>query len=99
MLADSYRETSRTTAQHQHVRGVILDADRIIRVEVNLARGVIDVPRGSYYVPLNQPFANLALAALEPDTQSSYFANQLLDGLQSAARVMAPHTVKVEDLP
>jgi hypothetical protein len=99
MLADSYRETSRTTAQRQDVRGVILDADRIIKVEVLLTRGVVDVPRGSYYVPLNQPFGNLAFAALEPDTQSSYFANQLLDDLQSVVRVMAPHAVKVEELP
>jgi hypothetical protein len=99
MLADSYRETSRTTAQRQDVRGVILDADRIIKVEVSLTRGVVDVPRGSYYVPLNQPFGNLAFAALEPDTQSSYFANQLLDDLQSVVRVMAPHAVKVEELP
>ena len=99
MLADSYRETSRTTVPRKDVRGVIVDADKIIKVEVSLARGVVDVPRGSYYVPLNQPFGNLAFAALEPDTQSSYFANQLLDDLQSAARVIAPHSVKLEELP
>ena len=99
MLADSYRETSRTGAQRRDVRGVIIDADKIIKVEVTLARSVIDVPRGSYYVPLNQPFGNLAFAALEPDTQSSFFANQILNDLQSAVRVMAPHSVKLEDLP
>ena len=99
MLADSYRETSRTAAQRRDVRGVIIDADKIIKVEVTLARSVIDVPRGSYYVPLNQPFGNLAFAALEPDTQSSFFANQILNDLQSAVRVMAPHSVKLEDLP
>ena len=62
-------------------------------------RGVIDAPVGSYYVPLNQPLANLVIAALEPDTQSSYFANQLLSDLASAARVMSEPSLKTEELP
>ena len=62
-------------------------------------RGVIDAPPGSYYVPLSQPLANLVMAALEPDTQNSYFANQLIDSLASAARVMSEPAVKTEALP
>ena len=31
------------------------------------------------YVPLDQPLAGLIVAALEPDSQSSYAANRLLD--------------------
>lgn len=98
MLGDSYRETSSTSGERQDVRGAIADSNAIIKVQVNLARGVVDVPRGSYYIPLNQPMANLAIAALEPDTQSSYFANQILRGLQSTVRVMAEPTVKLEEL-
>ncbi len=98
MLGDSYRETSSTSGERQDVRGAIADSNAIIKVQVNLARGVVDVPRGSYYVPLNQPMANLVIAALEPDTQSSYFANQILRGLQSTVRVMAEPTVKLEEL-
>ncbi|WP_431095851.1 M14 family zinc carboxypeptidase [Polaromonas aquatica] len=98
MLGDSYREVSRTSGERQDVRGAIADANAIIKVQVSLTRGVVDVPRGSYYVPLNQPMANLAIAALEPDTQSSYFANQLVRGLQSTVRVMAEPTVKLEEL-
>ena len=45
-------------------------------------------PAGSYYVSLEQPLANLAIAALEPDTQNSFFANRLLRSLDDAARVM-----------
>ena len=59
----------------------------------------MDVPRGSYYVPLNQPLGNLVVAALEPDTQSSYFANHLVPDVQSIVRVMAPPSIKLEDLP
>ena len=100
MLGDAYRETSRSTGERLDVRGTIADGNnKITRVQVSLARGVVDVPRGSYYVPLNQPLGNLVLAALEPDTQSSYFANQLLDDLNSTVRVMAPPTVKLEDMP
>jgi hypothetical protein len=98
MLGDSYRETASTSGERQDVRGAIADANAIIKVQVSLTRGVVDVPRGSYYVPLNQPMANLVLAALEPDTQSSYFANQIVRGLQSTVRVMAEPTVKLEEI-
>jgi hypothetical protein len=99
MLGDTYRETARSAGVRQDVRGTIADAGQIVKAEVALARGVIDVPAGSYYVPLNQPLANLVIAALEPDTQSSYFANQLLDSLASTARVMSEPTLKTEELP
>ena len=62
-------------------------------------RSLIDVPAGSYYGPLNQPLANLALAALEPDTQNSFYANRILEQLDQAARVMAEPTVRLEALP
>lgn len=99
MLGDTYRETARSAGVRQDVRGTIADAGQIVKAEVALARGVIDVPAGSYYVPLNQPLANLVIAALEPDTQSSYFANRLLDSLASTARVMSEPTLKTEELP
>ncbi|MEO8388839.1 MAG: M14 family zinc carboxypeptidase [Polaromonas sp.] len=98
MLGDSYRQVSSTSGERQDVRGAIADAKAVIKVQVSLARGVVDAPRGSYYVPLNQPLGNLVMAALEPDTQSSYFANQLLQSLQSTVRVMADPTLKLEEL-
>ncbi|WP_370869833.1 M14 family metallopeptidase [Polaromonas sp.] len=99
MLGDIYRETARTAGARQDVRGSITDAAQIVKTEVALVRGVIDAPAGSYYVPLNQPLANLVMAALEPDTQNSYFANQLIDSLTSAARVMSEPAAKTEELP
>ncbi|OOG38019.1 peptidase M14 [Polaromonas sp. A23] len=99
MLGDIYRETARSGGARQDVRGTIADAGQIVKVEVALVRGVIDAPIGSFYVPLNQPLANLVIAALEPDTQSSYFANQLIDSVGSTARVMAEPTVRTEELP
>lgn len=99
MLGDSYTETSRAAGERRDVRGLIADPSGIISVQVGLTRGLIDVPRGSYYIPLNQPLANLVLAALEPDTQSSFFANRLLPSLQTSARVMAQPNVRLEGLP
>ena len=99
LLGDNYREISRIPGERMDVRGSISDANRIVVVQVGLTRSLIDVARGSYYVPLSQPMGNLVIAALEPDTQSSYFANRLLPDLQGIARVMAPPSLKLEELP
>ncbi len=99
VLGDSYREVSRTTGERLDVRGTIAAGAPVINAQVSLVRGVVDVPRNSYYVTLNQPLGNLVLAALEPDTQNSYFANSVLPDLQSTVRVMTEPTVKLETLP
>ena len=99
VLGDSFREVSRTTGERQDVRGTIAASTPVINAQVSLVRGVYDVPRNSYYVTLNQPLGNLVLAALEPDTQNSYFANSVLPDLQSTVRVMTEPTVKLEALP
>ena len=99
VLGDSYREVSRTTGERPDVRGPMAAPSPIINAQVNLVRGVFDVPRNSYYVPLNQPLGNLLLAALEPDTPSSFFANSVLQDLQDTVRVMTEPNVKLEAVP
>ena len=99
VLGDSYREVSRNTGERLDVRGTIAAAAPVINAQVSLVRGVYDVPRNSYYITLNQALGNLVLAALEPDTQNSYFANAVLPDLQSTVRVMTEPTVKLEPLP
>ncbi len=98
VLADSYSELSRTAGQRDDARSATASRG-IITTQVALTRGVLDVQRGGFYVPLNQPLGKLVLAALEPDTQSSYFANQLLSSLDSSVRVMAEPNLKLEELP
>ena len=88
VLADTYTETARRPAP---------GADDTVNVEVTPTRAAIDVPAGSYYVPLNQPLANLAVAALEPDTQGSYFAHRLITSLSDTARVMATPSLVFEE--
>ena len=99
VLGDSYREVSRISGERLDVRGTTAAAAPVINAQVSLVRGVYDVPRNSYYVTLNQALGNLVLAALEPDTQNSYFANAVLPDLQSTVRVMTEPTVKLEPLP
>ena len=99
MLGDIYRESQRPRSAQQDAPSATANSRPAVRVEVSLVRGVIDAPVGSYYVPLNQPLANLAIAALEPDTQSSYFATQLLSDLAGVARVMSEPSLKSEELP
>ena len=99
MLGDSYRESSRIEVSRQDASGVIAANNMVIKAQVSLVRAAVDVARGSYYVPLNQPLGNLVVAALEPDTPSSYFANQILPNLQATVRVMAQPNVKFEEIP
>ena len=86
MLADTYKEVERSSGAKNDVTGA---SDRSVeRVKVQLQRAAIDVPEGSFYIPLNQAAANVAIAALEPDTQSSFFANHIILGLNDVARAM-----------
>ncbi len=97
VLADTYRETARESGERQDVIGTIAGDSGIVRVQVSPVRSAIDVPAGSFYVPLNQPRANLAVAALEPDTQNSYFANRVIEELSQSARVMAVPSLVFEE--
>ena len=99
MLGDIYRETQRPGNAQQSAPTPKTDGQPASKTQVSLVRGVIDAPVGSYYVPLSQPLANLVIAALEPDTQSSYLANQLLSDLSRVARVMSEPSLKSEELP
>ncbi len=104
LLMETYLETSRTRGARADVRGTIDDAAAggaeagTVQVGVNLSRALVDAPQGSYYVPLGQPLGNLAMVALEPDTQSSFVANSLIANLDGVARVIVPPTFQVEEL-
>ena len=65
------------------------DPKPVLRVTVALEPGTLLAPAGSFYVPLDQPLAHLVTAALEPDTQNSWFAHHLVPRLEAVQRVMA----------
>lgn len=87
-LGETYQEITRNSTDRQDVRGT-LSGNKIVKSDVVLARSLLDLPKDSYYIPLNQPLANLVVAALEPDTQSSYYANNIVPNLLHQARIVA----------
>ena len=99
LLGDIYREKPNSSIAQQAMQSGTVRGLPVGKADVTLVRGVIDAPTGSFYVPLNQPLANLAIAALEPDTPSSYFSNQLLEALSSTARVMSEPALRTEEMP
>jgi hypothetical protein len=96
---DAFREVARTAQARQDVRGTIVDAVQPVAVQVELVDALIDMPAGSYYVPLTQPLANLAIAALEPDTQNSYVANRIVERTEWVARIRALPEGKLAAVP
>jgi len=99
LLSDRYRELSRRQVPRRDFAVETANARPATLVEIILSRGLVDVARGGYYVPLNQPLGNLVVAALEPDSSSSFFANALLPDLGSAVRVVSMPNIRLEELP
>lgn len=94
-----YRELSREAGVRQDVRGALFDAGGVLRVQVETLPALLDVVPGSWYVPLDQPLANLVVAALEPDTQNSYLANHIVTDLAALARVLARPEFRLSVVP
>ncbi len=100
LLMDSYRETSRAEGARNDVLGSIADGNlgNAVKAEVSLARALKDVPLGSFYVPLSQPMGNFVSAALEPDSQSSFFASHVIGSLDAIGRVANVPSLRLEEL-
>jgi hypothetical protein len=85
---ERYVVTSSQDGQRQDARGAIDDGANIRLLQVRLERGEESVPVGSFHISLAQPLASLVIAALEPDTQNSYAANQILN-VESVRRLIS----------
>ena len=96
---EAYRETARETGVRQDVRGALYDGAGVLHVKVQTIPALIDLKAGGYYVPLDQPLANLAVAALEPDTQNSFFANGIISAVTAEARVLVRPEMKTTAVP
>jgi hypothetical protein len=99
LRGESYAETARALAARSDVRGSIADAGGVLLVKVDLVPALIDVRAGSYYIGLDQPLANLVIAALEPDTQNGFVANRIVTDLKSQARVLMRPEIKMTPVP
>lgn len=96
---ESYRETSRATELRADAQPGVADGGGVTLVQVEAVPALVDVVPGSWYVPLDQPLAHLAVAALEPDTPNSYLASGVVTSVAGVARVLARPAVKASAVP
>ena len=96
---ESYRETASDTAVDAAGASGIADPPGDRRLQVRIVPSLLDIPKASYYVPLDQPLANLAVAALEPDTAFSYAAHRVIARLDHEARLLARPKLRTTPLP
>ncbi len=96
---EAYAETGREEAARSDVRGSVADAGEALKLRVELVPALLDVRAGGYYVPLDQPLAHLVIAALEPDSQSSFAANRIIGDVKVQARVLERPGVRMTPLP
>ena len=95
LRGETYTVTEREVGARSDVLGSIADPGGVVHVKVERVPALIDVRAGSYYVGLDQPLANLAIAALEPDSQSSYVTHRIVTDVKSQARVLMQPALKM----
>ena len=76
---ERYRVTEAQEAKKDDVRRNDEEgAVSVVRITTATEAAIVPARTGDFYVPLDQPLANVITAALEPETQSSYAANRVL---------------------
>lgn len=98
LRGEVYAATSRELSAAAEGAGMA-DAGGVLRVKVDRLPMLLDVRAGSYYIGLDQPLANLAIAALEPDTESSFLAHRVVTYLAAQARVLQRPETRMSPVP
>ena len=75
------------------------NAGAATRLRVQLLPALLDVAIGSYYVSLEQPLGNLAVAVLEPESPASYAANGIIADVEHEARILTRPAIRTTALP
>jgi hypothetical protein len=90
--AERFRVLGSEQSRRADGRGAIDDPEGVLHITVATEAIDVNLPEGTYYVPLDQPLANLVAAALEPDSQNSFAANRLLPLTEdrTTLRALAP---------
>ncbi len=95
LRGETYRETARASVAGSDARGNVADGGSVLSLRVELVPALVDVRAGSYYVGLDQPLANLAIAALEPDTLNSFASHGIVASVDAQARVLVRPALKM----
>jgi hypothetical protein len=96
---EGYRETARQPVGGDRDSGGTVHAGGPIRIQLQTVPALLEFPAGGYYVSLEQPLANLAIAVLEPESPASFAANRVIDSVASVARVLQRPPMRLTDLP
>ena len=91
MRGEVFREATRPAAAG--------NAAAAARPRLQTAPALLDVEAGGYYVSLEQPLANLVIAALEPDSPSSFVSGGLIPSVTAAARITARPQMRMSAVP
>jgi len=89
MRGETYRETGRDAPAAQGGA----------RLRVQTQPVLLDVPAGSFFVSLEQPLANLAIAVLEPESPAGYAANGVIANVTGVARVLVRAELRATAVP
>jgi hypothetical protein len=93
---ETYRESGRETIA---ARGAAANAGAATRLRVQTTPALLDLAAGGYYVSLEQPLANLAIAVLEPEAPSSFAANGVIADVAGEARILLRPQLRMSPLP
>ena len=79
--------------------GAAANAGAATRLIVQTVPALLEIAAGGFYVSLEQPLANLAVAALEPEAPASFAANRVGGGVVSLARILQRPNVRMSGVP
>ena len=75
------------------------DPGAATRLKVQTLPTLLDVPVGSYYVSLEQPLANIAVAVLDPESPAGYAANGVIADVEHEARILSRPEIRATAIP
>jgi len=97
LRGEGYRETGREPVGGPD--GAAANGGATTRLRVQTVPALLDIAAGSYYVSLEQPLANLVVAALEPESPASYAANGLIGAVDHEARILTRPALRTTAVP
>lgn len=99
LRGEGYTETARALAPQRSASAVIAEGGVPVRVKVQLVPALLDLRAGGFYVGLDQPLANLIVAALEPDSPSSFLTHRIVDSVSAQARILQVPDIETSLVP
>lgn len=103
LQGEGYAETARVLASPGNttipLQSGVAENGGPLRVKVQLVPALLDVRAGGYYIGLDQPLANLVIAALEPDSPASFVSHRIVDTVSAEARVVRPPDLETSVVP